>query len=819
MILFRAILLCLFALPLALWAKGPRTSPTDNEIVLLWSADTIIGPVYYSAHEQAGSPVRQVAEDFARILGIAAQCDWPVAPEPTDTITAHGIFIGETIRARLDGVYGTVDGRPMTGQTRRELLDSDSWERTEVLAHPHRLVINGTTAEATRSGVYRFLQEDLGCIWVQPGESGEVIPQPKRFALRGGRRTLQPDFYDRKFLLGGGLRVDQADGLWALRNGASAHFDFNHNLYRIFTPGVMADNEEWRAWRFGKRSPLSDIKGSGSQPDLINPEVVTFAADYVTKHAQANADLLTVSLATNDSIRYDDSPPTRDALTPWAYFRGKPNFSNLVFGFTDRVAELTTDDSETNNSPPPPYITQLAYMWAEPPPDFAVNARIMPYLCSDQSQWYDPQYRADDEALITAWSEAGPRMLGAWEYYQGQPFLIPRYFPTIMAESLGWLWDHRGRGVFFSGRPVWGFDGPKYWLAGQLAWGVEQNHRELLKHYFQATYGPAAESMAAFFDACEVAWMTQPGEGMWLKYWDNPDQFALFPPAKCDEMNGLLDEATARANAISESADRARVMSLIAQTQEAWAVTQAGATLYEAWREVPYPSSGVGRPTEELVAFRAAHSNWLESKKDMFPSAANFINQLDHLNPAARWSTGWESVAMEDFGGPIFEGDLLGGGPESIDPTRFVRGWATKASHAENMHVIRIAGPEGRLRVSGADYFVMLRWLEIQPGVQGEFRMEALMRGVISPGSQAEIQLYFMDAKGNFSSPIRRDRLYPGEFAEWVTLAAMTPMPEGMTHVCVQVNVSDQFPDDWIEINGIDLQYRMGSDESMAFSE
>jgi len=792
-ILLAHVFLGLFAS--VMLARGPKGTDAP-ELVLLWSARSTLGPVFYPA--DAAPPERQAAEDLARTLTEMSGHEWRALAEPACGAGA-GIFIGNTHRAQLDGVGGA------EGRTRRELLASEDWDLTEAFIEQRRVVINGVTPEATRAGVYRFLQEALGCLWVAPGESGDRLPQRDRQTLRQGRRYYQPAYLDRAFNLGKN-RPKSPEALWALRNGASNHFYFNHYLYKIFTPEVLSEHEAWRAWRFDERTALSDVQGSGAQPDLTNPNVVAFAADFV-RNAAEEPDRLTVSLGTNDSTRYDDSTTTREVVEPFQYHRSKPVYSDLVFGFTNMVT------GQIAPSEAPIYLTQLAYMWAEPPPGFSIASNIMPYLCSDQSQWYDPQYRATDQKLIEAWSQAGPRMLGFWEYYQGQPFLIPRYFPTIMAESLRFGAEHRVRGAFFSGSPVWGFDAPKFWLAGQLGWRPEADHEELLEQYFDAAYGKASGSMSRFFDGCEAAWMAQPGEGRWLKYWENPDQFALFDADRRKELSRHLERAELLASIIPNRSERKQAQALIEQTVTDWAVTCAGAGLYEAWLAVPYPGEGRGAPTAiQATAFQAAREHWLVVDHAEFNRSGSFIELLNQLDPLERWDqSGWQSVSRETFVESIFVGDLAGGGPEPIHPDRFQRNWVTLLSHAEGASIQRVAPPSSYLRIEAVDYFNLYRWLEIQPGVGGEFRLEARLRGQLSPGAEAEIRLHFMDAHGKPLPGVRIDRLRPGEFDDWVSLGVIRKIPANATHVMAGLRVNNHFRGDWIEVESIDLQHRLGN--------
>jgi hypothetical protein len=82
------------------------------------------------------------------------------------------------------------------------------------------------------------------------------------------------------------------------------------------------------------------------------------------------------------------------------WFRGRPDFSNLVFGFTNRVAE---DLARTH---PDKYVGALAYYWCENAPDFPLEPNVIPFLTADRSQGYDEAFRAEEAALQRRWAAA-----------------------------------------------------------------------------------------------------------------------------------------------------------------------------------------------------------------------------------------------------------------------------------------------------------------------------------------------------------------------------------------------------------------------------
>jgi len=831
-------LLVLFLLTGAL-ASSARTRslgshfPQDRSVIV-WSADSVIGPVYYPADAPADGAVRQTAEDLARILGLIAQREWVVAPEPAGVVTANGIFVGETLRARLDGVgafdqeaEGALDRCGLAryfGNRSPDVSAFANLDRTEVAVRPGRLVLNGESPSATRLGVYRFLQEKLGVLWVQPGPEGEWLPHRLRFALAEGRRVYQPFFWDRRFHLATGVRASTEDRLWSWRNGGSDHFRHNHGLHRIFTEAVLTENADWRAERSGRRADRQFAGSRGAQPDLTNPAVIDFAVEAIRRDLADNPDQLTFPLGTNDSTRYDDSAATREIVTPFAYHRGRPVYSDLVFGFTEEVARNICDEGEIDLDRArghPLLLTQLAYMWTEPPPSFPLSPNILPYLCTDKSQWYDSDYRREDSELMRQWSVSGPMALGSWEYYEGQPFLAPRIFLDVQAESMRAMADLNVRALFFEGIPIWGFDGPKMWLAAQLAWDPYQDEDALLDEYFAAAYGPAAEPMRSFFEQSEAAWMEQPGSGFWLKYWLNPDQFALFSGERRKAMSKLLEAGRASV-ANSDSPRRAQWSRLIDRTAEAWRVATAAADVYDAWRALPPPpvepvvrTNGLPGVAPSFDAFNAAQEAWCESAADASPRAWRLTELLTTLDPAQRWrdlSRGsWRTVFEDDFRKPVLRGDPEQAGPEGVPTEMFAREWSMIGLHAEDFRVegIRsdaVVGYPDRVRVENAEYFSLFQWFRLGPDAQGEFWLSADLRGQISPGGTVALRLYFrQDEKILF--PIHQDRWYPGSFPDWVRLAVSATPPEEATHVSIDIQIGHQQSGDWLEISQISLSH------------
>lgn len=497
--------------------------------------------------------------------------------------------------------------------------------------------------------------------WFMPGEPGR---EPG---------ATPPALTDRAFLtraLGGATRAN--DGGWAEFNRLTPRLAFSHNLNRVFPPALHAEHPEFFPEEQGRRIRPPD--GSGWwNPDLGREDVAEYAAEAALAHFRAEPDTVSFALGVNDALIFGDSVETRELVLPLRWFRGRPDFSNLVFTFMNRVAARTAREF------PDKYVGALAYYWCEEAPDFPVDPHVIPFLTADRAQGYDPAYIAEDRALQKRWVEAlrsgrnlkpetgnrkadggelkadggsppssaaspqvsgrrtqvsAPKLrLGIYDYIYGHGFLIPRLHPHLLADHLRYT---RGIGFtdyFAEMTPNWGLDGPQPWLVAQLLQDPKQDADRLLGEYYRRYFKEAAAPMRRFFTRCEEIWLGQPGPTFWLKFFRNENQAVLFPPEVCAELRGLLDEAetTARRPVVRE---RVRQVGAAFGVTERFVAMQATrAALNRAVLE------GQGEPAEwwrDLLAFRAARTEFenytkaLQAREPLLIAPFNWDDYLKH---------------------------------------------------------------------------------------------------------------------------------------------------------------------------------------------
>ena len=220
-------------------------------------------------------------------------------------------------------------------------------------------------------GLYTLLDEFGGVRWFWPGEAGTHTPRRNDWRIPYGTYDYEPAYVSRKLWPG---RTEE-EKKWNRRNRLKSVFQYSHNLRRIFDREFFLNHPETLAVDWDPDAP----PGQGhplwrSQPDLTSGTVVEAAAEAAITAFRENPERVSFSLGINDNTRFGDSPGIRSATRPMRYFRDLPDYSDLVFGFMNRVAERVSPEF------PDRFLGCLSYMWVENTPSFLVHPMVLPYL-------------------------------------------------------------------------------------------------------------------------------------------------------------------------------------------------------------------------------------------------------------------------------------------------------------------------------------------------------------------------------------------------------------------------------------------------------
>ncbi|MFO7726425.1 MAG: DUF4838 domain-containing protein, partial [Oceanipulchritudo sp.] len=462
---------------------------------------------------------------------------------------------GERPVVRPDPLWGEPRGIRIGPAPEHPVFDDDPLTDEILVERTDRgLALHGQDNTATRFAVYRFLEHFLGWRRYQPGPLGlERLQSSGAPPPASGEPTLllheRAGFFSRHPSFGG----DPQSRHWQAWHGVRERFRYNHTLHRVLPPKVFDSRPELFAKDASgepTRPPYyPEVHGYNDHPDLTHPGVRNRAVEAALaalerdtafsrpatradspssplREVQQSPGIRSLSLSLGDSFVFGHFPDTY----PWkpkGYFRRWPDWSNHVFAYTAEVADRILQGWESGewHSPHPRpdlYLGALAYLTWEQVPEIPIHPSVVPYLTFDRSQWHDPRARADDLRTVAAWDRTDAPFLGTWDYLFGYGFLIPRSLSGIVSESIPALHERGVRAYYSQVLPVWPFDAHTNWLTTRLLWNPDLSPERLLDEFFTAFYGPAADSMRAFFESAESLWMDQEGSGWWLRYWKDP---------------------------------------------------------------------------------------------------------------------------------------------------------------------------------------------------------------------------------------------------------------------------------------------------------
>ncbi len=715
------------------------------------------------------------------------------------------------------------------GTRRMALPVADAYEHS-VQPRQRRITLRAADSEAVYLAAARWLTDEFGVRWYFPGALGEVLPEHEQIRLRRGVWWDRPAYWSRHFSVVGSTAESRE---WERRNGMRRHVHFGHNLNRIFTREVLLEHPEFAARMNGAPLiPPSQAVGWRYQPNLASAEVAEYTAAAGRERLAANPMARAFSVSINDNINFGNSSDVMELVEPIRFFRGRPDYSNLVFCFANRVAEAMGDSLDGR------YLTALAYYWAEDVPGFPVDGRVLPILTADRSQYYDPAFRAADIDLMQRWGNSGVETFGLWDYYYGAPFIAPRLFFPAIEDSIRAAHDAGARSFYAEIIPIWAWDGAKNWIAARLTWDPSLDANALLNEYCKGLYGAGAEQMREILQLWSDAWMEQPGAAEWIKYYRDDAELSIYPDTLWAATDALLAAAQAAVAEDSAAAERIRLFATAyGVTRNAKAVFDARSRLKETVGATPQAI------VEAIVDFRTALMEFDSSRDAAIQSDPLLVNfgrtvatrqsdpSLSVIISALHDSPEQLGTLVEAMEGREHTTDLLAALAvlESDSETnRF--GNPTFTAGTPLPVTWRYPSEQPFPRLNDWYFFVRpaeatkvaLQWLAdreaayilIQSTELAQLRQELDVasgnilvatidvQGVTIADSRVEWMLEWLDADGKTIGRPVVDRMPHGPLHHWHTLAVSDTAPESAAKARLRLLIQRLGQDDWVAAAG-----------------
>ena len=507
-----------------------------------------VGPIWI--------PASADFEEFAAAQSLATACEQvtgvrpEVKEESADGESAGpGIFLGRTRAAREAGVVAP-QGDGDTAVRRRS---------------GDKLYLIGNTPVATAIVSGRFCEQALGVVFVMPGVDG-VDFEPKQRIDWPESETWRPHFAWRAV-----SGLDDAESIeWGRRVGFGERPACTHGLYSAFDQKLHKERPELFPLVGGERqAPL--LGGRSAQPNLAHADAPAVAAAHAKRWLVRNPRSVAVPMGINDSLVYDEGPEAQAK----GLFEGRPNRSDYVFGFLNRVAALDWSPGADRA------LGCLAYLDTLAAPSFPVAPEVFPAICADRIQYADPRFAALESANLAAWGRSGARRLGTWDYFFGRDVVIPRFHLGALGAAVRAQHAAKITSWYAELDPLWAYDAPKAWVAAKLLDNPSANPTALADQWAKAAYGPAAPAMRDLQRDIERVWAdvaSRRRPGQWLIGWrDGCSAADLLSPALEQDAAAKLRAAQVALAAAPRDARHNRMRGRLEQFIVVWSASVAEA--------------------------------------------------------------------------------------------------------------------------------------------------------------------------------------------------------------------------------------------------
>jgi hypothetical protein len=487
-------------------AKKPasRTSGPSTKGWTLWSAGKVAQIVVADNATPGELDAASELQKFLAQMGGSK----PAILSEKDASTQNVILVGNTRRGIALPVAGVLKEARLREESYRMVSDVKS----------HTLSLRGGSDMATKFAVYDFLTRYCGVRWYLPTDLFQVVPHHAQLALPAFDVVETPAFAPRTFgYVWHGATVSYAGesdpqfgtDRWTLRNRLSVDGRLrsnysSHNLFNVVVGSRDFEvHPEWFPLRGGARlkPPTDDYQDW--QPEVTNPEVVEKFIEAGRKFFGENPHSWQwFSLGINDGDGWSESAEAMAENGNAITYRGRLSQSNVYYKFVTKVAEALLKEF------PDRKIGVIAYYAVEAPPTdikrLPPNVNVV--ITQESAQRHDARYREQDNQLVRDWV----RVTGGNVYrydYQSLGWLVPRYYPGLMAEDARAMKKIGLRGYYTEDGPTWITMGPLPWLTTQVWWNPAQNEKKRVAEFCKELFGPAAPAMQRYFEVWEASWM------------------------------------------------------------------------------------------------------------------------------------------------------------------------------------------------------------------------------------------------------------------------------------------------------------------------
>lgn len=456
----------------------------------------------------ATEPEQFAAEELVTYLEQVTGAALPVVAQAVEGSPA--IYLGWTSFAKAQGIALAE-------------LGEEEWVLRTV---GDSLIITGGRPRGTLYGVYEFLEEVVGCHWLDPDT--EIVPDRPTLEIDSLGIRAKPQFWQRWLMSGEGV----PDAKWRFR---IRNHNYNYNFRgrmdfypqgafypQYGAPGIgqnvwlyvdakthFGEHPEYYSLVNGERLPARNNRGPG-QLCLTNPEVAEIAAESLRRFIREDREAAKTAGHPPPFIYWICQSEQSDTHCQCAncldVVRREGGESGPMLAFVNAVAAQIEDDF------PKVLVAMYAYnLTSGPPKTVRPRENVIVGWCdiysvSDTIRPLSHPYNRKKYEEFLGWSEIAPRIGIARDFWRA--FSFYSHFPTPfsliepVADDLRLFANHRAEfymtltsDYMEAGQH---FVPLKWWLGYLLLVDPHQPVQPLIDTFMTGYYGPAGETMERY---------------------------------------------------------------------------------------------------------------------------------------------------------------------------------------------------------------------------------------------------------------------------------------------------------------------------------
>ncbi|MBO7148055.1 MAG: DUF4838 domain-containing protein [Lentisphaeria bacterium] len=455
----------------------------------------------YKRYNTTDLTARELASHLQKITG----AEFSIVEETAWDQKQPAFLIGQTDFAKKNG------------------LDFSKFDKEEWLYKSigKNIVIGGGFNWGNDLALYKFLQEELGCLWLS--YECTYIPQKKDLTIPELDRRGTPSFINRVIYIPPAgqksKRLEQLMHTWLRRNrsnfqrlpqGSSDQYTSVHSFYEFVDPGVYFKThpEYFGMNSLGKRVAGTRKSRLGGQLCLSNPEVrkITerklreyIAGDRANKPREKWPVIYEISQC--DNTDYICHCPECKKITT-----REGSDSGLLLHFLNPIAESIAKDY------PEIRISTYVYVSTEKAPKYIKAAKNISLRWCDlyfNSDCYRPlshSINKKQKKIFEDWTARGIVVDSIWDYWNmGGRWINPPRVETMLDAIAPDLRYFHSRGVRYYFTEMehsyadvdTNFLELQVWLGQQLLDDITKDEKQLVATFMKHYFGPAEKPMTA----------------------------------------------------------------------------------------------------------------------------------------------------------------------------------------------------------------------------------------------------------------------------------------------------------------------------------